>query len=331
MSDGSDIKTLRVTPAELGFYGSGLNRPECVLCTEAGDVIVSNWGGGVTHIRPDGSQREFLCEGTPVGTNGFAITPEGDFLLANLHPQGGGGVWRLRRDGTSEPFLTGIEGRRLPPANFVGVDRQGRSWATFSTWQEPRALAYRPDVADGFIIIVDDAGPRIAAEGIGYTNEAIVDASGQWLYVNETFGRRTSRYRIGPGNALGARETYAEYGPGDFPDGLAFDEAGGLWITSVISNRVIRVDADRSQNMVYEENDPQQVEHIERVLQSEGLKREHMDSVTAEVAQCISSIAFGGPDRKTVYLGNLLDDKIYTFQSPVAGGAPPHWGMVFED
>ena len=94
---------------------------------------------------------------------------------------------------------------------------------------------------------------------------------------------------------------------------------------------MIRVDADRSQNIVYEENDPEQVEHIEWLLQSEGLKREHMDSVTAEVAQSISSIAFGGADRKTVYLGNLLDDRIYTFQSPVPGVAPPHWGMILKD
>jgi sugar lactone lactonase YvrE len=331
MAGEAEIKSLRVAPEELGFYGNGLNRPECVLCTEAGDVIVSNWGGGVTHIRPDGSQREILCEGAPVGTNGFAITQEGDFLLANLHPEGGGGAWRLRRNGGCEPFLTEIEGRRLPPANFVGLDSQGRCWVTFSTWHEPRALAYRPDVADGFIVIVDGQGPRIAAEGIGYTNEAIVDASGQWLYVNETFGRRTSRYAIGSGNSLGARETYAEYGPGTYPDGLAFDEAGGMWITSVISNRLIRVDADRSQNIVFEENDPEQVERIELLLQSEGLKREHMDTVAAEVAQSISSIAFGGPDRKTIYLGNLLDDRIYTLQSPVAGVPPSHWKLNLSD
>lgn len=331
----SDVKNLKIAPGELGFVGAGLNRPECVLCTAAGDVIVSNWGGGVTHIRPDGSQRDILCEGlsedTPVATNGFAITPEGDFLLANLHPQGGGGAWRLGRDDSCEPLLTEIGGRALPPANFVGVDGRGRTWITVSTWQQPRHLAYRPDFADGFIILIDGNGPRMAAEGIGYTNEAIVDASGDWLYVNETFGRRTSRYRIGGDNSLGPREIYAEYGPGTYPDGLAFDEAGGIWITSVISNRVIRVDADRSQHIVFEDNDPAQLERIEQVLQTEGLQREHMDQITAEVAKSISSIAFGGKDRKTVFLGNLLDDRIYTFQSPVAGVAPSHWNMDLSD
>ena len=333
MGDATNIRELKIAPEELGFHGSGLNRPECVLCTAAGDVIVSNRQGGVTHIRPDGSQQDILCRGAPeppkVSTNGFAITPGGDFLLANLHPEGGGGAWRLRRDGSCEPFLTEFEGRPLPPANFVGVDAQGRTWVTFSTWREPRQLAYRPDVADGFIILIDENGARMAAEGIGYTNEAIVDASGEWLYVNETFGRRTSRYRIGPGNALGARETCAEYGPGTFPDGLAFDEQGGVWITSVVSNRVIRVDRDGSQQVVFEENDPETLAEVEQALQSGGLQRAHLDNITSEVAQSVSSIAFGGADRKTVYLGNLLDDRIYTFRSPVAGMAPSHWKLVF--
>ncbi len=322
---------LRVAPAELGFFGRGLKRPECVLCTAAGDVVVSNWEGGVTHIRPDGSQEEILCRGTPeppkVSTNGFAITRDGDFLLANLHPEGGGGAWRLRRDGSAEPFLTEIEGKPLPPANFVGVDGAGRTWVTFSTRLEPRARAYRPDVADGFIILIDERGARMAAEGLGYTNEAIVDATGEWLYVNETFGRRTSRFRIGSGNALGPRETYAEYGPGTFPDGLAFDEEGGVWITSVVSNRVIRVGSDGDQTVVFEENDPAQLELVERALHAEGLSREHLDNIQSEVAQSVSSIAFGGPGRRTVFLGNLLDERIYTFRSPVAGMAPSHWNL----
>jgi hypothetical protein len=43
----------------------------------------------------------------------------------------------------------------------------------------------------------------------------------------------------------------------------------------------------------------------------------------------ISSIAFGGRDLKTAYLGNLLDDRIYSFQSPVAGQPMSHWRVAF--
>ncbi|MDP6707135.1 MAG: SMP-30/gluconolactonase/LRE family protein [Alphaproteobacteria bacterium] len=328
MSGNGDIAGFRVQPSDLGFAGQGLTRPECVLCTASGDFYVSNWSGGVTRVAADGSQQDIVAEGQDIATNGFAISAEGDFLLANLHGEGSG-AWRLRRDGSAEPFLTEIDGRRLPPANFVGVDRRGWVWVTVSTWSEPRQLAYRRDVADGIVVLVNDRGARIVADGLGYTNEAIVDASGDWLYVNETFGRRTSRFAIGADGALGPRETVTEYGAGVYPDGLAFDEAGGVWMTSVVSNRLIRVAPDGRQTVILEENDPTKLDEIEAVFQAGSLGREHLDAIETEVMKSISSIAFGGPDLKTIYLGNLLDDKVYTFQSPVAGVAPSHWRFTW--
>ena len=196
MTTSGGIGDFRVAPSDLGFLGEGLTRPECVLCTANGDVYVSNFEGGVTRIPARGAQHDIADRSRPIGTNGFAITAECEFLCANLHPEGGGGVWRVRRDGSSEPFLVELDGRPLPPANFVGIDQAGRVWITVSTWREPRQLAYRADVADGFIILIDASGARIVLDDCGYTNEAIVDPSGVWLYVNETMGRRTRRHRI---------------------------------------------------------------------------------------------------------------------------------------
>ncbi len=149
------------------------------------------------------------------------------------------------------------------------------------------------------------------------------------LYVNETYGRRTIRFPILEDGQLGARETVTEYGAGIFPDGLAFDEAGGVWMTSVVSNRLIRVAPDGSQTLVLEENDPEKLDQIEQVFQAGDLAREHLDTIETEIMKSISSIAFGGPDRRTVYLGNLLDNRLYTFRSPVAGAAPPHWEFIW--
>ena len=39
----------------------------------------------------------------------------------------------------------------------------------------------------------------------------------------------------------------------------------------------------------------------------------------------ISSLAFGGPDLRTAYLGCLLGDSLMSFRSPVAGQPPTHW------
>jgi SMP-30/Gluconolactonase/LRE-like region len=325
------IADFHIAPGELGFVGLGLNRPECVLCTQSGDIYVSRWGedgGGVTRIAADGAQQDILGRGAPLGSNGFAITAEGDFLVANLHSEANG-AWRLRRDGSAEPFLNEIDGTSLPSANFVGVDRQGRVWITFSTWLKPRFLAYHPGIADGFIILVDARGPRIVADGIGYTNEAVVDPSGQWLYVNETMGRRTIRFPIRDGGRLGIRETVAEYGYGVYPDGLAFDAEGGVWMTSVLSNRLIRIAPDGSQSVVLEENDAAELERIEQLYLAGDLDHATMNSVPAGVMKSISSLAFGGPDRRTVYLGNLKDERLYSFRSPVAGAEPAHWRFTW--
>ena len=329
MTASGGIGGFRVEPGELGFLGQGLKRPECVLCTANGDTYVSNFEGGVTRLPASGGQHDIVDGSHPIGTNGFAITAEGDFLCANLHPDGGGGAWRVRRDGSSEPFLVEIDGRPLPPANFVGVDKAGRVWITVSTWREPRQLAYRPDVADGFIILVDRRGSRIVLDDCGYTNEAIVDPSGEWLYVNETMGRRTRRHRIAEDGSLGPRETVTEYGDGVYPDGLALDEAGGVWMTSVISNRVIHVAPDGAQTVVIEENDPETLAETEIAYRDGTLSAEHMAKVDAEIVRSVSSIAFGGADRRTVYLGNLLDDRIYTFRAPIAGAAPSHWSFAW--
>jgi hypothetical protein len=320
----------KVEKADLGFFGRDLSRPECVLCLASGDTFVSNWDGGVTRISPDGTPQHILpAAGTAphaVATNGFAITADSDFLLADLNSEGGG-VWRLSASGAVEPFLLEVDGMRVPPTNFVGSDAKGRVWVTVSTRQEPRDKAYRGDVADGYIILVDQGVARIVAEDLGYTNEAIVDPSGEWLVVNETFGRRTSRFRIGGDGSLGARETVTEYGAGVYPDGLAFDEAGGIWMTSVVSNRLIHIAPDGDQTIVFEDCNAEALANVEEAYLKGELGRTHMDSVVSDVARSISSIAFGGPDRKTAYMGNLLDDKIYRFRSPIAGAAPSHWNV----
>ena len=310
-------------PEQLGETGQGFVRPECVLATARGDLYVSHFGGGVSRLSAAGVRQDILGSGAPkVQTNGFALTPEGDFLCANLVAPGG--VWRVARDGVQAPFLTKIEGRSLPSCNFVALDGAGRIWITVSTWLEPRARAYRPDQADGVVILADERGVRIVAEGLGYTNEAVPDPSGRWLYVNETFGRRTSRFPIEDGG-LGPRETVAAYGPGTFPDGLAFDQEGGLWVVSVVSNRVIRVTPDGGQKIILEDSDPAWLAEVEAAFQAGKMARPHLDQVRAQRLKNISSIAFGGPDRRTGYLGNLLDDRIYSFDSPVAGAEPVHW------
>ena len=309
------------------FVGSGLVRPECVLATAGGDLYAADWRGGVARVCPDGSIALYagvLPHGRPLRPNGIAIRRDGSFLLADLG-ETLGGVYELARDGSVRPFVEAVDGVDLPPTNYVAEDAEGRFWVTVSTRRAPRALAYRADVADGFIVRVDARGAAIVADGLGYTNEALVSPDGLWLYVNETFGRRLSRFPLRPDGSLGAKEVVATFGHGTYPDGLTFDAEGGVWITSIVSNRVIRVAPDGAQALMLEDADPAHTEWAEQAYLAGTMGRPHLDKAAGRVLSNISSLAFGGPDLRTGYLGCLLADRIATFRSPCAGHPPVHW------
>ncbi|KQU53536.1 hypothetical protein ASG72_19795 [Bosea sp. Leaf344] len=315
--------------SEVSLLGEGLVRPECVLATQAGDLYTADWRGGVAHLKPDGSQA--LYAGTtadlPEGLrpNGIALEPDGSFLIANLGTEIGG-VWRLARDGQVAPVLTEIDGQSIPPSNYVMRDRGGRLWLTVSTRVKPRSLDYRLDSSTGFVVVLDERGARIVADGLGFTNECQISPDGRWLYVNETYGRRLSRFPISPGASLGSKQVMHEFGEGQFPDGLAFDAEGQVWIAGVISNQLLRLDSERSTvETILSETDAEHVAWVEKAFQANKLGRPHMDTNPAKKLRNLSSIAFGGTDLRTGYLGCLLGDHIAQVRLPVTGAAPVHW------
>jgi len=308
--------------------GQGLNRPECVLAHSSGLVFASDWSGsgGVSVVAPNGDVAFIQAKNAPrpMRPNGIALEPGGRFLLADLGTEFGG-VWRLYPDGMVEPVVTEIESRPLPPTNFVFRDSRGRLWITVSTCQVPRHLGYRSDVADGFIALTDSQGTRIVADGLGYTNECLLSPEEDYLYVNETFARRLSRFPVSSGGSLGKRETIAEFSHGTFPDGLTFDAEGAVWLTSIVSNRVLRIDRNRKIDVIIEDFDPAHIAWVEQAFAAGELGRPHLDRIAGRRLKNISSLAFGGGDLRTGYLGCLLGDSIFTFESPVTGHPLPHW------
>jgi sugar lactone lactonase YvrE len=311
----------------LRFVGSGLVRPECVLANAAGDLFTADWRGGVAHLRADGSQVLYAGagpDGRSLKPNGIALLRDGSFLLAHLGDDEGG-VFHLQRDGQVRPWLQQVEGVDLPPTNFVVEDGAGRFWVTVSTRLKPRALGYRRSCNDGFIVRVDARGAAIVADGLGYTNEVAVHPDGHWLYVNETFARRLSRFALHADGSLGAKEVVTEFGPGTYPDGLAFDEDGHAWVVSIVSNRLIRVAPDGTSTTWLEEADAGHLAWAEQAWADGTMGRPHLDGVPGRCLRNISSIAFTGADRRTAVLGCLLGERLALLDLPVAGVAPTHW------
>lgn len=327
----NDRSAFRVAASDIGFAFDGLSRPECVIATATSGIFVSHSPVGVLHIAPDGRRRLYGRE-TPPGSrlfspNGIALTSDRRLLIASTGSEGG--VWQVTPDGDCRPFLMEVDGQPLYPANFVLADALGRIWITVSTRQTPSIKAYNPAVADGFIVLCDRAGARIVADGLGYTNECRLSNDGTQLYVNETFGRRISRFPLRADGTLGARETFARLGAGDYPDGGTFDEQGGYWITNVVSNRIYRFDPSGEPSLVFADTDEAYVAEIEQAYLTGSLTVELLSRATGAAFDHLSSITFAGEDMRTVYVGALKADRLPTFRSPVAGARPAHLHWKF--
>ena len=319
-----------------GFIGRGLNRPECALAHESGLVLVPDWtgAGGVSALFPDGSVKRHLvrddsalrpCFQTDesLRPNGICLLPGGSILCAHLGDEWGG-VVELLPDGTALPWLMEVNGERLPPTNFVICDQEGRTWITVSTRLVPRARAYRRDIEDGFIVLARAGVARVVADDLGYTNECLVHPDGHRLFVNETFARRLTRFDIGPDGSLTNRTVAASFDHGTYPDGLAFDENGDAWITSIISNRVVRV-RDSHVETLLQDVDESHLEDVEQAYATHSLGRSHLDRAAGRQLQNVSNLAFLPGRGNQAVLGCLLGDKLARVSMPVNGAPLPHW------
>jgi len=207
-----------------------------------------------------------------------------------------------------------------------------------STRQVPRAAAYRSDVADGFVILANlqsKAGtnePRIVADNLGYTNECLVHPDGKRLFVNETFARRLTSFDIEEDGSLSNRKLVATFEAGTFPDGLAFDAHGDCWITSIVSNRVLRVldcnlenQSDAAVDIYLQDVDLDHLDWVEKAWLNHSMGRPHLDKAAGKVCRNVSNLAFHGSNLRLAVLGCLLDDKLPLIEMPVAGHPPLHW------
>jgi hypothetical protein len=320
-------RDFRVNFSDLRVVTRGMTRPECVLALESGDLIVANGNGGYSIVSPDGDAQHVIVRdqtSRKLLPNGIALSASGQVLFADLGSELGG-IFSMDAVGNVQPLIETVNGEPLPPSNYLVNDRDGRLWFTISTRQKPRTVAWSHRIADGYIAVADESGVRIVADGIGYTNEIAFSPDGQWLYVNETYNQRTSRFPLRANATVGPKEVLATYDNADFPDGLAFDAFGGAWVTCIGSNTLYVIRPDGEIQTVLRDRDDEYARELQEKLMSESLTQQDMSSAGRSRLGNISSLAFGGPSLRTAYLGCLLDDCVRAFESPVPGLTPVHW------
>ena len=327
-----------VERAEIDYVGQDLQRPECILAERDGTLWSADARGGVMRISPDGGQAlisqsvasDFVksdkasayLEGTL--PNGLAFAANGDILISNF---GTDRLERMTRDGATTVLLETLDGGRLGKVNFVLRDSRDRLWVTISTMVNPWSEAINSGLADGRIILIDEVGPRVVAQGFHFTNEIRLDAKEEWLYVAETTAKRVSRLRVGPDGSLTDREVYGPSSLGDgLIDGIAFDAFGNLWATMIFADRLVAITPDGGLLELLNDGDPQATAEFEAAFASgNSVPFETMWKCGGTICPWMASITFGGSDLSTVYLGGLRSTNIPRFASPVPGLPMVHW------
>jgi sugar lactone lactonase YvrE len=280
--DLRDVKTI----------GSGLTRPEGVMALDDGSVYTADGYGRCSRIDPNGRTSFFgTLGGTP---NGICIDEKGNCIVANI---GNGEVQSVSPTGSHVVLMTEAGGKKMFTPNFPFLDFAGRLWVSNSTDNPDIDASLQSPSPDGcLVVIAKNQPPRIVAEGIYFANGVALDGEENFVYVAETMQRRILRYRINQDNSVGAAEVYGPefLGKLGFPDGIAFDEAGNIWVAFPAANAIGFIDPQGRLEMFVE--DPQGI-----------------------VMNRPANICFGGKDRRTAFIGSLGGTNVAYFEVPHPG------------
>lgn len=314
----SNLDGFTLAREDFSLFGTDLHRPECVWVDQDG-VWVSDSRGGVAHL--DEAGRAHLLGSGIAEPNGFSRRANGNFVVAGLSDRK---VFEIAPDGTTTVLLDSIDGLPLGAVNFAWVDGQDRVWVSIMTrhphWYDVMAKPAR----DGHVILIDAAGARIVAEGLDLTNEVKVSPDGRYLVVVETFGRRIVRYPILEAGTLGPQELVGppDLGHGAYPDGFAIDGEGNVWIATVSRNAIQVITREGKLLTLYEEVNEPVLDKFVSDLAAGRAEPAQLGACAGAFLALPTSLAFGGPDGRTVYVGSLLLPHLVTFRSPVAGPRP---------
>jgi gluconolactonase len=238
-----------------------------------GALLVSDLGpaAGAEQVQPSAIHR--LTPGASAetfvaasGSNGLALSPDGEQIVAATHDNRGVSAYRLA-DGARTVIAPDFEGRAFNSPNDVTVRADGVVYFTDPDFQRGRRAdemggrtgVFR--VVDGRVELVDDTVRR--------PNGIALSPDGRTLYVGAFGENLIYAYAVRPDGSTGERTVFASVGS---PDGVTVDCAGNVYWVSHTEGRV-------------------------HVFSPAGVE---LGTITA--GPDATNAAFGGPDRRTLYI-----------------------------
>jgi gluconolactonase len=253
--------------------------PEGPCFDRHGNLYVVNFSAGQISRVSPRGRAEVFAE-TDGAPTGLTFHPDGTLYVADT---GLGAILRVQPDGTWSRVADGFAG-----PNDLAFDQRGRLYFT-----DPHGS--NEDHPVGRVLRIDvDGSVGTVLEGMAYPNGLAFDALGTFLYVAHMRAGRVERFGLDAnGLPLKGADIFAEVSPVEQKggcDGMAFDVEGRLYV-ALFRFGVVRVLAP--------DGSP------ERDIPIPG------DRPT--------NVAFGGPDRCTLFITEVQTSSVYTLPVPAAG------------
>ena len=264
----------------MSAFADGLDHPEGIAFDAEGNLWAGGEAGQIYKIEANGKVELVTTLG---GFNlGLCFSPQQELYVCNFLNRA---VHRLNRSGELIESLDVFAGFPLIHPNFALFDRAGTLYVSDSGhWGESDGWVYRR--------FADGRSERFAGP-FEFANGLALSAHEDRLYVVESKLDCVTSIEINLDSSAGKREVYA-HGLQRVPDGLVLDDEGNLYVTCYASDCLYCVHPDRSVELFA--HDPEGV-----------------------VLARPTNAAFGGPERKDLYVANLGRWQITRFTTAHVG------------
>ncbi len=208
------------------IFASGLDHTECLAFDRDGELWAGGEAGQVYRITPAG------VVATVANLGGFcaglAFSAADELFVCNT----GLGIVQVKASGKVSEFASHVGERKLICPNFGVFDSAGNYYVTDSgNWKKQNGflLRFRPGGAGEIL-----GGPY------GYANGLALSADERFLFMVESDTDRVFRFEIYGDGSLGPQAVYVDHA-GRFPDGLALDAEGNLYVSCYASDDIHRI------------------------------------------------------------------------------------------
>jgi gluconolactonase len=306
---------------DLERVGHGLKKPTGVAVDREGRLWVTDPDSAVLWLRPDGGVKRLgKAAGVP---NGIAMDARDRVVIANsgLLAEGTGSLQRLHlASGEIETLCEALYGRALISSMHPAVAGDGTIYCAHASWISSLDEAIEARRDDGFIYLVDRKGQaRMAARGLKFPSGCCLGYRDRYLFVAETLTAAVMRLEVMKDGSLGQA---VPYGPpiGQIPDiapmggvertarerarygyvgGMGMDQDGNLWAVLPGARRVVVI----TPNL-----------HLVVAI----------DDAEGKILKTPTTLAWGGPDLRDLYIGSVEADYVVKARSPVPGMPQAH-------